>query len=392
MAHKVIVLSKSVGRYATLSKTPKNRSKDNFFYKELQDKYNAEWRFAPNVVNVEYELERGSDKYGVIEVRDQPLRNDKGEAHADDLRRLVFKDLWEKRFDVGCKFRFSERFDDENSPKSVWLVVNMKYLNPGTSVTVEKCNTTLGFYVDADNDGVSDRYYEPAIIDDGLSGVSTFFNETAVVPQAGIKARVQYNDRTNKFYINQRFIIGRDMVYRVKNIYKFDESDTYGAEKPGLIDLNLEFVEVSAKDDFWNRIAYPEHDTVAPNIDSDAIEKQDGYSIKWVPIGRTEIPLQVPSGEAVRLKAQVYNGTTVSDKTADISISLENLVYDNLPQKIKDTYPDLASVMALYVTSAVDDQGIVSLQKKRNYLNGSLILTAKNNELGISSSIKLQLS
>ena len=55
MARKVVDITNSANSYDILSQTPKNYSKDNYFLKELQDKINAEWRYRPNRVDIEYE-------------------------------------------------------------------------------------------------------------------------------------------------------------------------------------------------------------------------------------------------------------------------------------------------------------------------------------------------
>ena len=116
MAGKVSDISRASAKdYTTISRTPINRNHGNFFLKELQDKYDAEWRYAPNVVTVEYEKTWGQNDFDVIEVRDQKPRSDKNKAFSDDLKRLVFRDIFEKRFRIGSKFRFNETFDDDTA-------------------------------------------------------------------------------------------------------------------------------------------------------------------------------------------------------------------------------------------------------------------------------------
>ena len=68
MARKVVDITNSANSYDILSQTPKNYSKDNYFLKELQDKVNAEWRYRPNRVDIEYENNWGVQTYTPIEV------------------------------------------------------------------------------------------------------------------------------------------------------------------------------------------------------------------------------------------------------------------------------------------------------------------------------------
>ena len=122
MARKVVDITNSANSYDILSQTPKNYSKDNYFLKELQDKVNAEWRYRPNRVDIEYENSWGVQTYTPIEVVIQSVRSEKGSAISNDCRRIVFKNILEDRFVIGSKFKFSEKYDLNTEDKRGYFV------------------------------------------------------------------------------------------------------------------------------------------------------------------------------------------------------------------------------------------------------------------------------
>ena len=343
--------------YMTLSKTPKNRDHGNFYFKELQDKFDAEWGYAPDVVDVDYEATWGLQDYRTIEVRDQKVRGDKQKAYSDDSKRLVFRDIFEKRFKIGSKFRFSDKFDMEvpDGEKSIWLVTNMTYANPNTSVVVTRCNGRMGFMV-KDDQGISKPFYEPAIFGSDLKGVAYRYSETAVSLEAELTAVVQHNERTATFYKNQRFVVGYDQVYRVKGINKFYSEQTFDPHAPGLVLLYLELTEQSPKDVFGDvDIAYEEHSVITMD------EKHgDGeVSIEWTlpKVFPTLLPM-----EATEFSAVVRKGDEELAANVAFSWSLENLPVGVDPTK--------------YVDFSAGDGNSFSIKRKKQYLNGGVVITA----------------
>ena len=65
----------------------------------------------------------------------------------------------------------------------------------------------------------------------------------------------QHNDYTREYFINQRFIVGYDKVYRIKAINKFYSNSTFSADDVGLMRIYMEITEASPDDDFVHRIA-----------------------------------------------------------------------------------------------------------------------------------------
>ena len=357
MAHKIIDISNlGAAGYTAISQTPKNRSRDNWFLKELQDKYNAEWRYAPNVVTVEYERTWGAQDFEEIEVRDQKIHSDKTKTYSDDVKRLVFKDLWEKRFRIGSKFRFSERFD-ANAPeaeRNEWLATNASYSSPGTSVVVTRCNGRLGS-MHTDAQGISTAHYEPVIFGGELKGVSVYDNKIAFSPQSELTAVMQHNAYTAQFYINQRFVVGYDQVFRVKGLNKFYSQTTNNPHDPGLMILYLEITERSDKDDFDTGIAYNEkHNVVMVPTEGPA----EGLSIKWKE--PSEIPAALPT-EPIRFEAAAVRGGVETQESVVFSYELENL-----PQGVDPS---------IYVGFETEGNSF-TIRKKRIYLNGDIKITA----------------
>ena len=361
MANKVTDISNASAKsYTTISKTPKNRDHGNFFLKELQDKYDAEWKYAPNVVTVEYEKTWGKEDFEPIEVRDQKPRSDKNKAFSDDLKRLVFRDIFEKRFRIGSKFRFNEVFDDETVPneaKDIWLVTNMVYANPNTSVIVSRCSGKLGFRL-KDEQGIAQTYYEPAIMNTDLKRVALHYNQTTIAPESELIVIVQHNERTSHFYVNQRFVIGYDQVYRIKGLDKFYSDQTYNPYAVGLITLYMELTEQSPKDVFGeDGLAYTEHHDIVMKPDDQSEHKN--RVLAWdLP---TEFPPELPS-EPTKFKAVLKEGDTRLRAAVGYSYELLNL-------------PDGVSADK-YVDFNILDDGSFSISRKKRYLNGNIRITA----------------
>ena len=345
-----------VAGYVTLSSTPKNRDKSNFFRRELQDKYNAEWKYAPDVVDVEYEASWGKSDFEWIEVRDQKVRSDKNKPYSDDTRRLVFRDISEKRFRIGSKFRFSERFDEGIPPeeRSIWLATNASYASPATSVVVTRCNGRLGFRL-TDERGISRAYYEPVIFGGELKGVDFYDNQTAVSPESELTAVMQHNAHTATFYINQRFVVGYDQVYRVKGLNKFYSRTTDDPHDPGLMILYLEITEKSEKDEFGDVL-------IAYNESHDVIMQPSGQpgeaAIEWT--APEVIPSSAPTEATVFFARPIVGGQEIQAALA-FSYELENLPSGVDPAK--------------YVDFEVDGNSF-SLRRKKQYLNGGIRITA----------------
>lgn len=361
MARKVVDITNSANSYDILSQTPKNYSKDNYFLKELQDKVNAEWRYRPNRVDIEYENSWGVQTYTPIEVVIQSVRSEKGSAISNDCRRIVFKNILEDRFVIGSKFKFSEKYDlnTEDKNKNVWLATNTDNVKMTSSMIIERCNGTLGS-VYVDNQGITQYHYEPVIQGKDLSAVNLFYNEVAVSPQSQLLVIAQHNEFTKKYYINQRFIVGYDKVYRIKAINKFYANSTNDPENVGLMRIYLELTESCIYDNFDTRIAYQN----SPGVHL-TTTKNSSYSIKlskpeYIPVNLTDNPITFTM-VVVNERGQEF---------PEINISVD-CVLENLPS---------GADQSNYFDYIDNGNNSFDLRRKRIYLNGNLQINCKVNK------------
>ena len=361
MARKVVDITNSANSYDILSQTPKNYSKDNYFLKELQDKVNAEWRYRPNRVDIEYENNWGVQTYTPIEVVIQSVRSEKGSAISNDCRRIVFKNILEDRFVIGSKFKFSEKYDlnTEDKNKNVWLATNTDNVKMTSSMIIERCNGTLGS-VYVDNQGITKYHYEPVIQGKDLSAVNLFYNEVAVSPQSQLLVIAQHNEFTKKYYINQRFIVGYDKVYRIKAINKFYANSTNDPENVGLMRIYLELTESCIYDNFDTRIAYQN----SPGVHL-TTTKNSSYSIKlskpeYIPVNLTDNPITFTM-VVVNERGQEF---------PEINISVD-CVLENLPS---------GADQSNYFDYIDNGNNSFDLRRKRIYLNGNLQINCKVNK------------
>lgn len=378
MAHKIKDLTRSAVRYDDFYETPKNYDKNNYYLKQLQDKINAEWGYRPNRVDIEYESNRAlhdegvytKSEYAPIEVVIQSVKSETGEAVSDEYKRIVFRDILENRFRIGSKFRFGsfKGKDIKSIPerqKNVWLSINTDSVKMTSSMVIERCNGTLGSLY-TDNQGISHRHYEPVIQKKSLTGTNFSYNETAISPQAQLEITAQYNDYTRDYFINQRFIVGYDSVYRVKAINRFDGESTFwdvpGAkgeagievDQVGLMKIYLELVEKSADDDFENRIANQKSDVIIEDDDTGDEEE----SIKFL------LPEELPTfitEDPVIFSPIVIKKDGTQDTTKTVKL---DCVLENLPTGVSiDQYINIS-----------EKDGVITITRLRKYSRGNLIL------------------
>ena len=263
-----------------LSQTPPNYVKENYWLRETQDKVDADWDYRPNRVMIEEEKKTGEDEFKPIEVVLQTVKNDTGSTIiAEDWRRVVFRDIFYE-CPLGRKFRFANNFrlQEDNVNKNIWLVSNKQEGSLTKSVVIVRCNGTLGSeYVDSQ--GVTKYHYEPVIQTKDLQTVNLFYSETAVSQQAALIAIVQHNKYTKDYYVNQRFVIGYDKIYRIKALSKFYSIHTFIPDDLGTIILYLEVVETSQYDNFTTRIAYNQKDSVVLTTTNSDV---NGFDIRLV--------------------------------------------------------------------------------------------------------------
>lgn len=301
------------------SQTPPNFTQDNYYLKTIQMKVDADWPFRPNRKTVEEENTFGEDDYSELEVVVQSVKNDKGEVISDDWYRLVFRDCTRNN-KIGRKYRFSYNYDtsEPDSAKNIWLGLNHTTLTPTSSQVICRCNGALGSIYTAP-DGTTSYHYEPAIQPNKLNSAGFDYSEVAIDPDSNMTLIVQANKYTRQYYINQRFVLGENRVYKITNIYSFDSRITSDPSSIGVYKLYFVIDQVGELDDMQNRIAY---NGKAP--DPKPTSDSGNYEISIV--SPEAIPAIIPTG-GITIVPQVTDGGVVVqnvDFSATCTLSGDN--------------------------------------------------------------------
>ena len=314
------------------SQTPPNFVKENYYLDSLQMKVDADWPFRPNRKWIEEEKEAGTELYEPMEVVVQTVKNDKGEAVSDDWYRLVFKDC-RRQNKVGYRYRFSYEFDptEPDCKKNIWIGLNQTTMEPTSSQVVCRCNGSIGsIYVD--ENGQTSYHYEPVIQPSKLSSPMFDYSEVAIDPDGSIMLIAQYNKYTKQYYINERFVIGTDRVYKINNIIKMDSRTTFDPEDIGVIRIYLAMDQVGKLDDMEKRIAY--------NGKEDEPIKEDTDDYQYVfgleePASVSEI---IPEDGITFTPALYRRGLPVQDADISCDIALEG---DGSEESLAEVYCSL---------------------------------------------------
>lgn len=253
---RVVKSANVLNPYNLISQTPKNFSMENYWFSTYQDKLDADWDFRDNVVDVEKEQTRGASDYQWIEVVIQGVRGDKGEKVSDDLKRLVFRNIRDG-VPLGTKFRFAYSFNP-NAPlkeKNCWLTTNKDTTNATAAAVITRCNGTIASIYEEEGKQPF-IHYEEIYADTDLKRTGLKNNDTILVANSDIVILAQFNKYTHKYYINQRFIVGLDRVYKVTAISKYNSLTTYNQADVDFVILYLNQEQSSEKDNFETRLAY----------------------------------------------------------------------------------------------------------------------------------------
>lgn len=363
--------------YHLISQTPRNYVPQNYWLKEIQDKVDADWDYRPNRALIEQETAIGTNQFVPLEVVLQTVKTDKGVPISDDWRRVVFRDV-HYQCPLGLKFKFSFQYDidEPEENKSVWLTTNRNTGGATASAIIARCNGTLGSeYLDAQ--GITHYHYEPAVQTKELAGVNIVYNQTAVSQSSDLTVIVQHNEFTRKYYVNQRFIVGYDQVYRIQAISKFASNRTFVDDDLGTIILYFEVVQKSEYDNFQTRIAYNQKESVV--VEETGTETD--YQI------RLDEPSVIPetlSNEPLIFKPVVYASGVSTDTPVVTTYQLMNA--SSPPQPVDD------SVRDKYVKFEQLEGNGFSLQKLKFYPAGNLEVTCKAILEGVDVTYKFNIS
>lgn len=400
MARKIKDITHSSSQYDMLSQTPKNYDKSNYYLKTLQDKVNADWRFRPNRVDVEYEESKSSGKWLPLNVVIQTVKQDTGNTIANDYCRLVFKNIFENRFKIGDKFRIptslktpvaevvSNKFSSDIN-KDIWIAINTDKFNFTSSMVIERCNGILGS-IYTDDQGIAHYHYEPVVQERELSNTSFSYGTTSVIPGARFTVIAQYNRYTSQYKTNQRFIVGAreedpnnaghyigGQVYKINAINKFYGNSTFGVQDVGLVNIYLEITESSPYDDWDNMIAYQDEQHVIIKPEDEG-EKEKNYSIKFKT--PAVFPSELASDEVIFTPVLVdEDGVEVAD------VFTTTIQLENWPASV-DT-----SLQTNYVVLIENTSGdyYFSLKRERVYTRGDLIVTCVSSDEKYKTTFKL---
>ena len=285
------------------------------------------------------------------------MKNDKGETVSDDWRNIVFRDIKYPRR-IGMRYRFSYDFDlkEPDIDKSVWIALNQNSVSPTASQVICRCNGTIkSIWEDHGNGGKTSVHEEPVIQTTKLTSANFLYNEVAVDPKGQLTIIAQHNKYTEQYYINQRFVIGYDRVYKVTNIIKTDSLATYKVKDVGVMRIYLEMDQIGELDDMENRLAYNgRHEEPTPS------ETDGNYELVLVK------PESIPTTfDEIEVKAQVLiNGSpSVNDKPV-FNIEIKDINPDvtyeyELDKFCSYTYDEEADTYTI-----IKNEGLVDLRRK----------------------------
>ena len=343
--------------YYLITQTPPNLVKDNYYLHELQEKVDADWEYRPNRVWIEKEDGIGVEKYSPIEVVIQTVKNDKGETVSDDWRNIVFRDI-KYPHRIGMRYRFSYDFDlkEPDIDKSVWIALNQNSVSPTASQVICRCNGTIkSIWEDHGNCGKTSVHEEPVIQTTKLTSANFLYNEVAVDPKGQLTIIAQHNKYTEQYYINQRFVIGYDRVYKVTNIIKTDSLATYKVKDVGVMRIYLEMDQIGELDDMENRLAYNgRHEEPTPS------ETDGDYELVLVK------PESIPTTfDEIEVKAQVLidGNPSVNDKPV-FNIEIKDINPDVTHQYELDKFCSYTYDEEADTYTIIKNEGLVDLRRK----------------------------
>ena len=363
------------------SKLSKNFFGDNYWIESMQNKIDADWRFASNVVDMkEQDIEKneqgyviGKPKYHDIEVRINAVYDEKGLKLSDDYKNLIFQKV-EHPMRLGTKYYFDVH-DFSDAPKEsecTWLTVNFDTTQMTANSIVRRCSINLGFLIN----GNTTEWYEPAILDYDPKYTINRANNVLNIVKSETYATVQYNEYTKNIKVNDRFIFGsldfdniaNNSVFKVKEVFRFGALNTDDPNSIPMLTLALDRDLINPDTDLVKR----DPDGTLHYIADYYIEKQnkdnnkDDYDLNYY--------LKITPDEPV-----IYEGQS---QTYDCTL------YDhyNSPVSTPVTYtltlPGTTSPSA-YFEYSVEDNHLTVKNLKRFYKNNLQIVCTVDSEYDV---------
>ena len=244
------------------SKLTKNFQDDNYWIESFQNKVDAAWNFATDVVDIQEEIDRynqqgyriGQPKYKNIEVRITSAYDETGNKLSNDYKNIIFKDVQHKQL-LGRKYLFDlEDFTTtKDKTKCTWLDFNFDTIKMGSNSIIRRCNCQLGMLIN----GNTTEWYEPAVLDYNPKYTISYFNDVLNTPKSETYVYVQFNEYTKNIKMSDRFILGaldfenisNNAVYKVKEVFKVGAKYTSDPNSIPMIVLALERDIINADQD-----------------------------------------------------------------------------------------------------------------------------------------------
>jgi hypothetical protein len=147
--------------------------------------------------------------------------------------------------------------------------------NPTYGGILRRCDS---FFTIVSDNGVI--HYEPVCLETDFKYSSIYYDLSISIAQGEVYATMQYNKYTKFLKVNDRFIVGpvdtidlyNNTIYKIKALRRYQNLSTFDANSVPLLFLALERDDVSADDNFENRVAksngtYRDDDYIQKDID-----------------------------------------------------------------------------------------------------------------------------
>lgn len=356
------------------SKLSKNFQNDNYWIEGFQNKVDKSWNFATDVVDIQEEIDQYNQKgyrngkpiYKDIEVRITSAYDESGTKLSDDYKNIMFKDVQHKQL-LGRKYLFdAEDFISNNlDTKCTWLDFNFDTVKIGPNSLVRRCNSLFGMLINNN----TTEWYEPAVLDYDPKYTISYFNDVINVPKSETYAYLQFNEYTKNIKMSDRFIVGaldfenksNNLVYKVKEIFKFGAKYTNNPNSIPMIILSLERDIINVEQDL---ISQDEDGTMhyiadyylkknKDNNKDDDISDNEGYYLQLSPDQST-----IYEGDSVTYSCYLYNN---QDKILEHPIQFNTVLSGT-------------SVPESYYSCNITDNHI-TITNLRRYFKNDLILT-----------------
>lgn len=304
------------------------------------DRYKSDWEAyvkrqydnAYNWFDIEKETAIGSQEYESMKIRlNSVLNPGTGLQLSDDWQALIF--------DVGFSPQIGLRYKYKDN---IWITVNIqKYSTPTDNCIIHRCNNYLAL-----TDKFGNLHKEPCVIDPALKYGNIYYNNSVDIPQGSIVIWLQLNQYTKDIYVNDRFLIGYNEAYRVKNVINYLSDNTFNVNGSPLIKIEAYLDPIQIGDDFTTRIT---SNTPVVEAQSDATN-----------IGITPINCTILQGITQTFTCNAY----VGDSTNSDKFTFE-LISNNIP-------------IDRYEFTIIDDNNF-SIKNIKKYTSENLVVKCTNN-------------